>query len=69
MYLYRLCVPASPMMLNTQYRMHPEISIFPAQWFYDGRLIDGDNVQVRPSTRDFQDCMSQTRPIRETLKI
>ena len=31
------------LMLNTQYRMHPEISIFPRQHFY-GELIDGGNT-------------------------
>ncbi|KAH7444504.1 hypothetical protein KP509_02G080200 [Ceratopteris richardii] len=31
--------------LNTQYRMHPEISLFPREKFYDGQLLDGDNVQ------------------------
>lgn len=31
-------------LLDTQYRMHPEISIFPSQQFYDGKLIDGPNM-------------------------
>lgn len=31
-------------LLDTQYRMHPEISLFPSQTFYDGRLLDGDNM-------------------------
>jgi senataxin len=31
-------------LLNTQYRMHPLISEFPSQHFYDGRLLDGENV-------------------------
>ncbi|KAI1005560.1 putative ATP-dependent helicase [Podosphaera aphanis] len=31
-------------LLNTQYRMHPEISIFPSREFYGGKLIDGDNM-------------------------
>ena len=31
-------------LLDTQYRMHPEISLFPSQAFYDGRLLDGANM-------------------------
>lgn len=31
-------------LLDTQYRMHPEISIFPSIQFYDGLLIDGDGM-------------------------
>lgn len=31
-------------LLDTQYRMHPEISYFPSQTFYDGRLLDGDDM-------------------------
>ena len=34
-------------MLNTQYRMHPDISCFPNNLFYDNELIDG----VRPEER------------------
>jgi senataxin len=31
-------------LLDTQYRMHPDISLFPSQTFYDGRLLDGPNM-------------------------
>ena len=32
-------------LLDTQYRMHPEISQFPSKAFYDGKLLDGDNME------------------------
>jgi senataxin len=31
-------------LLDTQYRMHPEISAFPSQQFYNSRLIDGEGM-------------------------
>ncbi len=31
-------------LLDTQYRMHPEISLFPSQEFYERRLVDGDDM-------------------------
>ena len=36
--------PEDVHLLNTQYRMHPEISLFPSSTFYDGRLIDGPGM-------------------------
>jgi len=36
--------PKDVHLLDTQYRMHPEISLFPSQTFYDGRLLDGANM-------------------------
>lgn len=38
-------------LLDTQYRMHPDISVFPSRSFYDGLLKDGDGMaglRVRP---------------------
>ncbi|ODV93726.1 hypothetical protein PACTADRAFT_51485 [Pachysolen tannophilus NRRL Y-2460] len=43
--------PKSVYLLNTQYRMHPDISKFPSFEFYDSKLIDGPNmaeVNARP---------------------
>ena len=31
-------------LLDTQYRMHPEISLFPSRMFYDSRLKDGSGM-------------------------
>ncbi|KAL7621310.1 DEAD-box type RNA helicase [Parahypoxylon ruwenzoriense] len=32
-------------LLDTQYRMHPEISLFPSQEFYEKRLVDGEDMR------------------------
>jgi len=32
-------------MLNIQYRMHPSISKFPNEKFYDGKIIDRPNIK------------------------
>lgn len=32
-------------LLDTQYRMHPEISVFPSQEFYEKKLLDGDDMR------------------------
>lgn len=36
--------PKDVHLLDTQYRMHPEISCFPSQQFYHSRLVDGPNM-------------------------
>ncbi|PNS14781.1 hypothetical protein CAC42_2010 [Sphaceloma murrayae] len=43
--------PDAVHLLDTQYRMHPDISSFPSASFYDGRLLDGadmDKLRERP---------------------
>lgn len=43
--------PADVHLLDTQYRMHPEISSFPSKAFYDGKLLDGPDmlsIRTRP---------------------
>ena len=36
--------PDNVHLLDTQYRMHPEISLFPSRAFYDGKLLDGQDM-------------------------
>lgn len=44
--LQRQC-PESVILLDTQYRMHPDISRFPNSYFYEGRLQDGPSMGSR----------------------
>lgn len=39
--------PGDVHLLDTQYRMHPEISKFPSREFYDGKLLDGEDMDKR----------------------
>ncbi|TVU16038.1 hypothetical protein EJB05_39585, partial [Eragrostis curvula] len=40
-------------LLNIQYRMHPSISIFPNESFYDKKILDGPNVMQESHKRSF----------------
>ena len=40
-------------LLNVQYRMHPTISQFPNNEFYNGLILDGPNVINRPRENRF----------------
>jgi hypothetical protein len=37
-----------PLLLDTQYRMHPAISAFPSAFFYGGQLKDGVKAADKP---------------------
>ena len=38
----------APVLLDTQYRMHPAISYYPSETFYDGKIRDGITAAKRP---------------------
>jgi superfamily I DNA and/or RNA helicase len=42
-------------MLRTQYRMHPDISHFPSQHFYQNRLLNAASVQDPSHTASFHE--------------
>lgn len=42
-----------PLLLDTQYRMHPGISHFPSKTFYNGRLKDGIDSSAREHPKGF----------------
>ena len=42
-------------LLNTQYRMHPSISRWPNKQFYEGKIMDGDNVRSEKYTKSWHD--------------
>eukprot|EP00501_MAST-03F_sp_TOSAG23-6_P002251 GSMAST32.ASY1.ANO1.2351.1 assembled CDS len=45
-------------MLNTQYRCHPKISAFPSLYFYNGKLLDGENVTSNEYDMNFHHHIS-----------
>ena len=54
--------PENVHLLDTQYRMHPEISAFPSQAFYDGLLLDGPGMaKLRTKPWHMDDLMSPYR--------
>lgn len=40
-------------LLNTQYRMHPSISLFPSREFYGRQILDAPNVKETTYKRHF----------------
>ncbi|KAJ8904289.1 hypothetical protein NDN08_000812 [Rhodosorus marinus] len=54
--LERLVKAGMPvLLLDTQYRMHPAISMFPSKHFYNSRLQDGANVLGPGRARSYHD--------------
>ena len=52
-----------PLMLNEQYRMNAEIAAFPSNYFYGGKLLNGDNVKKGEKIRSFHiDQSGKYRP-------
>lgn len=43
-----------PVMIAEQYRMHPEISLFPSRSFYESRLVDAASVLTREMSLPIQ---------------
>eukprot|EP00252_Welwitschia_mirabilis_P011439 TRINITY_DN2569_c0_g2_i2.p1 TRINITY_DN2569_c0_g2~~TRINITY_DN2569_c0_g2_i2.p1 ORF type:complete len:1376 (-),score=279.38 TRINITY_DN2569_c0_g2_i2:1333-5460(-) len=43
------------MLLSVQYRMHPEIRLFPSRYFYENQLSDSESVINRPDEVFYQD--------------
>ena len=41
------CCPDAVHFLNTQYRMHKDIALFPSTQFYNGRLLNDASVENR----------------------
>ncbi|KAG6612686.1 uncharacterized protein IUM83_03410 [Phytophthora cinnamomi] len=50
-------------MLRTQYRSHPMISDFPRNYFYDGKLQDGENVKGDAYVKPYHSLGSAFLPL------
>ncbi|OUM62283.1 hypothetical protein PIROE2DRAFT_23845, partial [Piromyces sp. E2] len=51
-------------LLDTQYRMHPDISILSSKCFYDRRIIDGPNVKSSQWIKEYtKDINSKFGPV------
>ena len=48
-----MCCKYPVYLLNTQYRMHPEIAYFPNQHFYEKKLSNGNNVMSKEYEKPF----------------
>ncbi|GBB94595.1 hypothetical protein RclHR1_02390001 [Rhizophagus clarus] len=46
---FQRCFPGSIHLLDTQYRMHPEISRFPSRLFYNNALLDAPELERKKS--------------------
>jgi superfamily I DNA and/or RNA helicase len=44
-------------LLNTQYRMHPMISVWPNKRFYRGKIIDGENVRSSTYSKEWHSLL------------
>lgn len=58
----------APLLLNVQYRMGPEISLFPNQQFYHGRLHDGANVIAKSFYPPYISCL-ENAAIKDALSL
>ena len=45
------------LLLNIQYRMHPDISIWPNREFYNGEIKDGENVRSKAYSKYWHDIL------------
>ncbi|KAL6747418.1 AAA domain-containing protein [Haematococcus lacustris] len=53
----------APLLLDTQYRMHPAIAAFASQHFYQGRLRDGVEAADKPAAAGFPWPAGPTAPL------
>ena len=52
----------TPVLLDTQYRMHPAISYYPSETFYDGKIRDGITAAKRPILQNLR-YSNPSRPV------